>query len=151
EPSAPIQIIDVRDLASWMIDLLERDLAGTFNAVGPDVPLTLGECLGRMASAVGANVRMNWVSEGFLRANGIQPWTEMPLWLHAADSGFAQVRNDRAIAAGLRFRPLEETTRDVLAWERTLPPGARDGSPALAVAREAELLAKWPGRAQSRC
>jgi len=146
EPSAPVQLIDVRDLAGWMVGLLERGVAGTFNAVGPELPLTLGECLARMASALGSRAHLVWVTEGFLRAQGVQPWVEMPLWLHATDSGFAQIRNDRAIGAGLRFRPLEETARDTLAWERTLPPDARAGSPALRPAREADLLAQWAAR-----
>jgi len=146
-PTAPCQIIDVRDLAVWMLDLLERDVTGTFHAVGPDAPLTLGETLGRIAEAVGGGARLTWVDEEFLRARDVQPWLQVPLWLHAADAAFAQVDASAARAAGLRFRPLEDTARDVLAWERGLPDGARAESPTLTREREAELLAAWHGRA----
>jgi 2'-hydroxyisoflavone reductase len=68
---------------------------------------------------------------------------ELPLWVHAADQAFETASIARALAEGLRFRPLEETARDTLAWERSLSRDTRPPSPALAAGREAELLAKW--------
>ena len=146
DPAAPTQFIDARDLAEWMLALLERGVGGTFNATGPSETLTLGRCLERIRDAVGGDAKLVWVPEDFLTAEGVQPWMEMPLWLHAADQAMDTLSIARALAAGLRFRPLEDTARDTLAWERTLPPGVRDGSPALKPEREAELLAKWRQR-----
>ena len=147
EPGAPTQFIDVRDLAAFMLSLVERGVEGTFNATGPAEPLTLGRCLERIAAAVGATPRLTWVSEEFLKAQGVAPWLQMPLWVHAADSDFETVSIESARAAGLRFRPLEETARDTLAWERSLAVDPRPASPALTPEREAELLAAWAATA----
>ena len=142
-PDAPTQFIDVRDLAAWMVSLLERGVAGTFSATGPGQPLTLGRCLERIAAAVGSDARLTWVSEAFLDAQGVEPWMQMPLWVHAADQSFETASIARALAAGLTFRPLEETARDTLAWERSLGNDSRPPSPALRPEREGELLAAW--------
>src|SRR5207248_5847940 len=109
-------------------------------------PLTLGQCLERIAAAVGTGPRLTWVSETFLSERGVEPWLELPLWLRAADQGMDTVSIARALAAGLRFRPLEDTARDTLAWERALPKDTRPASPALTPGREAELLAAWAAR-----
>jgi 2'-hydroxyisoflavone reductase len=145
-PSAPTQMVDVRDLAAWMLELLERGVSGTFHATGPATPLTMGECLERIAVAVGGNARLTWVSEAFLREQGVQPWLEMPLWLHEQDQNMDRVNISRALFSGLRFRPLEDTARDTLAWERALALDTRPPSPALKPEREAELLAAWHAR-----
>lgn len=142
-PDAPTQMIDVRDLAGWMVRLLEGDTGGTFNATGPAAPLTMGACLSRVNAAVGGRGTLTWVSEEFLRAQDVQPWLQMPLWLHAADQAMDTVSVARAIAAGLTYRPLEETARDTLAWERSLTEDARPASPALTAEREAQVLAAW--------
>ena len=147
-PDAPVQVIDARDLASWMVSLLERGAGGTFHATGPAEPLTMGHCLERIAAAVGSDVRLTWVSEAFLQSQGIEPWMQMPLWVHAADQAFETADISRALAGGLRVRPLEETARDTLTWERSLTKDARPPSPALTPEREAEVLAAW-GRAAS--
>jgi 2'-hydroxyisoflavone reductase len=142
-PDAPTQFIDARDLAAWMVTLLERGVAGTYNATGPARPLTLGEALARIAAAVGGQARLTWVSEEFLQARRIEPWMQMPLWLHAADQALDTASIARALVAGLTFRPLEETARDTLAWEQALPRDTRPPSPVLSAEREAEVLAAW--------
>jgi len=147
---APIQLIDVRDLAAWMVELLERGIAGTFHATGPAEPLSLGRCLERIARAVGGTGTLTWVSEAFLEEHGVEPWMQMPLWLPAAERGFVELDLARALECGLRFRPLEETARDTLAWERTVDSGTRAPSPSLTAEREAELLAAWAGAAGRR-
>jgi 2'-hydroxyisoflavone reductase len=142
-PDAPVQLIDARDLAAWMVSLLERDAGGTFNATGPAEPLTLGACLERIRAAVGGAAELTWVSEAFLEAQGVEPWMQMPLWVHAADDAFETANIGRALGEGLRFRPVEDTARDTLAWERALVRDTRPPSPALAPEREAEVLAAW--------
>ena len=148
-PDAPVQVIDARDLAAWMVSLLERGIAGTFNATGPSQPLTLGRCLERIAAAVGGNARLTWVSDAFLDAGKVEPWMQMPLWLHAADQPLVTANIARALAEGLTFRPLEDTGRDTLAWERSLAAGTRASSPALSAERERELLAAWAALSRS--
>jgi len=146
DPSAPTQFVDVRDLAAWMLEVLERRGSGTFHATGPAAPLTMGQCLERVSAAVGGSARLTWVSEAFLREQGVQPWLEMPLWLHEQDQNMDRVNIAAATAQGLRFRPLEDTARDTLAWERALAPDTRPASPSLKPEREAELLAAWHAR-----
>lgn len=143
DPDSPTQMIDARDLAAWMLDLLEREVSGTFHATGPAEPLTMRSALERIATAVNPGARLTWVSEPFLREHGVEPWLEMPLWVYAADAAFDTVDLTRARSHGLKLRPLEDSARDTLAWERTLPVDARDGSPALKPERERELLAAW--------
>lgn len=145
-PDAPTQMVDVRDLAGWMVSLLERGIGGTFNGTGPAGPLTLGACLERVRAAVGSDAQLTWVSEEFLKAHDVQPWLQMPLWLHAAEQSLDTVSIARALAAGLTFRPLEDTARDTLAWERALVTDARPASPTLTAEREAEVLAAWHAR-----
>ena len=143
DPAAPVQMIDARDMAAFMVDLLERDVAGTFHATGPAGPLTLGATLERVGRAVGADARLTWLAEDFLREREVEPWTGLPLWVPAAAQAFLTLDNARAVAAGLRFRPLEDTARDTLAWERATPPADLPPSGALTPEREAELLAAW--------
>ena len=148
-PDAPTQYIDARDLSAWMVALLERDVTGTFHATGPAESITLGETLDRIARAVGGSARLVWMDEEFLKLQNVQPWLELPLWLPAADQALGTVSIARALDEGLKFRPLEETARDTLAWERGLVSDTRPPSPALKPEREAELLAAWRTRGRS--
>lgn len=142
----PVQVIDARDLAAWMLAMLERGAGGTFNATGPAEPVTLGEVLEGAAGALGVPSRLVWVPEAFLLERGVQPWTELPLWVPPEEGGLDEVSIARALAAGLTLRPLAETVRDTLAWDLARPDSAREGSPAMKPEREAELLAEWRER-----
>jgi len=142
-PSPPqrlTQFIDVRDLGAWMVSACERGVSGTFNATGE--PMTLGSVL----EACGIS-QPAWVDEAFLLEQGVGPWMELPLWLPAADEAFLQMTVAKAVAAGLSFRPLEETVRDTLAWAREtgaeLVTENQYGTAGLDPAREAELLEAW--------
>ncbi len=148
--SAPVQLIDVRDLAQWMVRSIEAGVAGTFNATGPSTPLTLGEVLETCRVETGGSAQFTWVSERFLLDHGVQPWSELPLWVPAADEGFLRADASRACNHGLTFRLLADTARDTLEWDRTTPAGTRpkktglSGSLAgLAPDREARLLQEW--------
>ncbi len=145
DPGAPIQFIDARDMAAFMVSLLERDVAGTYHATGPAEPLTLGSALERIAKAVGSDARLTWVPESFLREHEVGPWVEMPLWIPAAEQTLLTLDHSRAVAAGLRFRPLEETARDTLAWERSTPAAELPKDAALTPERENSLLAAAKG------
>ncbi len=145
-PEQPVQVIDARDLAAWILAMIERGAGGTFNATGPAEPVTIGDVLERTAQAVGTPSRLTWVAEAFLLGRGVQPWTELPLWVPREEAGLDEVSIARALAEGLAFRPLDETARDTLAWDRARPDEARAASPALKPEREAELLREWHAR-----
>lgn len=141
----PAQVIDVRDLAGWMIHAVERGLTGTCNAVGPAAPLTMAGLLEACRPAEAKPV-LRWVESPFLESEKVAPWSDLPVWIPASgeDAGMARVSNARAVAAGLRFRPLAETARDTLAWWKGLPAERRQKPRAgLAPEREAAVLAAW--------
>ena len=129
-PERTVQFVDVRDLAAWILDAIEAGRSGTFNVTNEGVPW--GELLG------GGEV--TWVSDEFLQELDVGPWMELPLWLpDPAWAGMHATDVSRAVAAGLRFRPLAET----LAGAATAP--LEDGV-GLTLDREAELLEAWHSR-----
>ncbi len=147
-PDGPFQVIDGRDLANFILTLVENSTSGIFNAVGPGEPTTWGSMLATCQAVTGSNAELVWVGEEFLLENNVAPWMDMPLWLPAALSGMSRTRYDRAAAAGLTHRPLADTVRDLLAWDATRPPAdpnkRNPNAPTpLAPEREAELIAAW--------
>jgi 2'-hydroxyisoflavone reductase len=132
-PDRPVQVIDVRDLAAFLVLAAEAGLAGVFNATGPAEPLTLGETLARIAP----DADLVWIADEVLLDAGVEPWMELPLWLPGDDNaGLMQADVSRAVAAGLAFRPLEDTARDTLAWSLE----AGEQRPTLSREKERELL-----------
>jgi 2'-hydroxyisoflavone reductase len=142
-PEQPLQfIVDVRDLAAWIVRMVEAGTTGIFNAKGPDYPLMMGQLLDTCRTVGGSDAQFTWVDEDFLLEQGVGPWMELPLWLPTSMNAINTARSDKAYAAGLTFRPIAETVRDTLAWDATLSPDAprRAG---LAPAREAAVLDAW--------
>lgn len=124
-PERPVQVIDVRDLADWCVRLAETQPAGTFNAIGS--PFSMRTLLETCREAAGSDARLVWRSDAELRAAGVLPWSALPLWIPEDDpdlGGMLLARNDRAVAAGLRTRPLAETVADVLDALRANASGA---------------------------
>jgi 2'-hydroxyisoflavone reductase len=154
-PRAPLQLVDARDLVGWIVRMAESRAAGIFNATGPDRELTLGELLETCREVTGSAARLLWVDDGFLQENGVTPWTELPLWIpQAGHAGFMRVDCHKAFAAGLTFRPLIETVRDVASENASGVRAAGSGSGAdprlsrggrtgLDPAKERELLRVW--------
>jgi 2'-hydroxyisoflavone reductase len=137
-PAQPVQLIDVRDLGAWLVEIAGSGAHGVFNATGPAEPLTLGEALDRVGSAVDFSGRLVWVDDRALAEAGVQPWSELPLWLPgAAYDGLLRADISRALAADLTMRPLEDTARDTLAWSRD----AGEQRPTLTAEKEREILA----------
>ncbi len=145
----PAQIIDVRDLASWVVSLVRRQVGGAFHAVGPSQPWTWRAELTEVAAAVGPpGTTLTWVDEEFLLAQGLADGS-LPLWSGGQPGRLVLTADpDAALAAGLRLRPLAETVRDTLEWAtrelatgQSPPPGT-----GLDPVRETELLARWSAR-----
>ena len=119
----PVQIIDVRDLSDFIVKLIEAKASGTYNATGPDYELTLGTMLEACKQVSGSDVKFKWASVEFLNQNNVAEWSDMPVWVpdNEENRGFSRTDISRAINAGLKFRPLEDTVRDTLAWANTRP------------------------------
>ena len=141
-PDYGTQFIDVRDLARWTLRASEQRLTGPYNVTGPERPLPLGRLLDAARAISGSDARFTWVDGAFLVEQGVGPFVELPLWVPAEDAGFNNFAIGRALAAGLTFRPVEETIRDTLDWLATRPADHvwRAG---LTAEREAELLRLW--------
>jgi 2'-hydroxyisoflavone reductase len=149
EPTDPVQIIDVRDLAEWTIRMLEQGASGTYNATGPMRQLTMGEMLDGIKQTTNSDARFTWVKAEFLAAQKVWAWTDMPVWMPAqgATAGFCQMSIQQALDQGLKFRSLGETTQATLDWFRQQPPERQAKLKAGVTAqREAEVLAAWHAR-----
>jgi 2'-hydroxyisoflavone reductase len=114
----PIQYIDSRDLARWMLDRIEAGATGTANLVCPPGHATMGELLQACADVVGSTARVTWLAEGRLRAAGVEPWVELPIWVPADDelAAMYDMNVERAVAAGLTCRPVADTVADTWKW-----------------------------------
>jgi 2'-hydroxyisoflavone reductase len=140
-PEADFQVIDARDLAAWFLDAAESALGGTYDAVGP--LMERGAALETIRRAVESDAEFVWVETDFLIENGVGEWMELPLWLYSTEyASMLSVDPTAAFDAGLRARPLEETSRDTLAWVRTGdtpedPPAGFDR------AKERRVLDNW--------
>jgi 2'-hydroxyisoflavone reductase len=142
----PVQVIDVRDLAALAVRCAEDRRSGLMNAVGPVGRLTMRGLVAGCAAGVGADPSATWVEAGFLDAQHVAPWSDLPAWM-GKDEALAQCANARAVAAGLACRPVADTARDTLDWWRGLPEERRRSPKAgLAPAREAEVLDAWRAR-----
>lgn len=153
-PQEQLQFIDVRDLGEWVIRLLEENTRGVFNATGPvnedadpacDWPALLQTCADAVAARGLAPARSMPVGEAFLVEQGVQPWSELPLWLPSSDpeyAGFNRVDLGRVKAAGLRTRALRDTVNAVLDEGQPAPDDKRRAGK-LTREKEARLLATW--------
>lgn len=141
-PDRPVQLIDARDLSEWIVAMAEARATGVYNAAGP--PVTMADLLETCRTVSGSDASWTWVSERFLLAERVTPWTELPLWLPAEASqrrtALTALSAQKAIAAGLCFRPLHDTVAATLQWFAEEPRELRAG---LTPERERELLRSW--------
>ncbi len=140
-----MQFIDIRDLGEWIVTVSEHGHMGVYNAVGPDDP-TLATVLDGVQAGVGGGAKVTWVDEAWLEKNKAGGWDDFPIAVPNSDeqSGFGHVSAAKAIAKGLRFRPVGETAKDALAWWRAQPEARRaEKRPGIAPEREVELLGRW--------
>jgi 2'-hydroxyisoflavone reductase len=140
----PTQLVDVRDLAEFMVRLAESDNRGIYNIAGPKDILTSRAFYQAAAAAIDPKVKLTFIDDyDFLEAHKIQvaiPWA----MLKGNEYGMMSIKNDKAVKAGLTFRPLATTMRDTLAWWPTVP-AARQEKPRFSITpeREAAALADW--------
>ncbi|WP_207711708.1 NAD-dependent epimerase/dehydratase family protein [Sulfobacillus harzensis] len=141
-PARRVQFIDARDLADWMVRAVESGVVGIYNATGPAHPLTMGELVKTLQSAIPNAGRPVWVNEDFLAQHQVEEWTELPLWISEAAGwpGFMAVSIERALGTGLAFRPLTDTIRDTWQWDRDRMEPMKAG---MGPEREKALLTEW--------
>ena len=143
-PDDPVEVIDVRDLGEWLVHLVEQGTVGTFNACGPEKRMAWGRVVEACAAASGHKGKALWIPEPFMAQ---QKDLEFPIWApYAGDTkGFQTWSNARALKAGLRFRPVEATVKDTLAWylgqEKVAKGRTHLAGPS--AEQEAKLIAAW--------
>jgi nucleoside-diphosphate-sugar epimerase len=146
-PDRPVQVVDVRDLAAWLLRAAEDGLSGAYDGIGAPVPM--GEFLAQVAAGAGVSPELTWVDQDFLAEQGVEAWMgprSLPLWLPVPEyAGFADRDVSPALAAGLATRPLADTARDALAWENEVA-GEHQLAAGLTESEEAEVLAAWHRR-----
>jgi 2'-hydroxyisoflavone reductase len=145
DPAQPVQLIDVRDLAEWIVQMAERRACGVYNVTGPERPLRLGEIAQTCIDVTGGSGPAVVVPGDDVRAAGIDGWNHIPFWLEPDETGIMQANIDRALVAGLRFRPLTETVADTFAWLQSSPHKRLVELPAeLERAAIEKWQARWP-------
>jgi len=136
------QIIDVRDLDEWIVRLAEQGTYGNFNGVGLASPPSMAELLYGIRAATTEKVTFTWASIPFLREQGVEPYTDMPIWTPA--DPLSAVDNSHAVASGLTFRPLAVTARDTLSWHQSRPDEQQaELRIGIKADREKEVLEAW--------
>lgn len=142
----PVQFIDARDLAEWAIRMAESRTLGTYNATGPDYEMSVAGLLYGIRATTTQGTRLVFSTADFLEKQKIEPWKDMPVWVPGSgdSAGFARIQVRKAIAAGLTFRSLADTTTATLAWWREQTPERRQGLRAgLSRVREVAALEAW--------
>jgi 2'-hydroxyisoflavone reductase len=146
-PDDPIQFIDVRDLAAFMVQTLEQRTVGIFNADAREGSITTGSLLTTCRDVAKSDARFVWVPADFLAEQKVRPWADLPVWVPPTgdEAGIGHISTAKARKTGLTYRPVADTVADTLAFYRDWPAdrrakGLRAG---LSAEREAEVLAAW--------
>jgi len=145
-PDDPVQFIDARDLAEWVIRMAEQGTVGTFNATGPNYKLTMGKMFGEIKAATKSNATFTWADSDFLREQKVRAWSDMPTWVppKGATLGFSQVNVQKAISKGLTYRSIGDTTKATLEWfHKQTPERQAKLKSGLTPERETAVLQAW--------
>jgi 2'-hydroxyisoflavone reductase len=142
-PSQNLQFIDVRDLAKWIILMVERQTTGIYNATGPAAPFTFEQLLEECQKFSKKDVSIQWIDEDFLIKHDVKDWSEIPLWLSPERNmpGFLNINAQKAIESGLTFRPVSATISSILEWDCLRKNIERQAG--LDQQKEKEILALW--------
>jgi 2'-hydroxyisoflavone reductase len=148
DPARGLQLIDVHDLAAFVLDQVEARAGGVHNVVPDEPNTTMGQLIDDCVKATGADATPVWMDEGFLFSQGVHPWAELPLWIPDSPdtAGFWAVSGAGAKAAGLRTRPFAESVRDTWEWLRSggeVRPVAGAVPLGLDTRKEQRILAAW--------
>jgi 2'-hydroxyisoflavone reductase len=148
DPEQPVQLVDARDLAAFLLELAERRIAGAFNGTAPAGRQTMDEVLSAAVAATGSGAELVWIPDARLQDLAVEPWTELPLWIPVGEfPGTWAIGTERAQATGLRCRPIADTVGDVWEWLRAGGEAELDEwrsehrPPRMAEERERQLLA----------
>jgi len=148
-PSDPVQFVDCRDLGEWYVRLVENGTTGDFNGVGPRSPMSIAGMLYGIRATVDNEISFTWVDADFLEANEVQAWMHMTVWVPPIGeyAGFSSSNIDRALAAGLTFRPLADTAAATVEFWNSLPEDRRANPKAGCPPElEAKVLEAWHAR-----
>lgn len=142
-PDENLRIIDGRDLAEWTIRLVEAKQTGIYNGLGPDYDLTFGEVVETAKKLSGSDAEFVWVSQAFAEENELID-NPMSIWNPGPEYvGIRKNSNEKAVAAGLTYRPMEEVIKDTLAWRATASDDVIKYEVGMTPEKEAELIEKW--------
>ncbi|MFK7958800.1 MAG: NAD-dependent epimerase/dehydratase family protein [Lysobacterales bacterium] len=146
KPTTPMQFIDVRDLAAFILRCMEKRIFGTMNTDRPAASLTTDAMLNACLKFAPDGTRLTWVPAEFLQTHEVAPWQDMPAWVPADGdyAGFGQISTERAIQAGLSIRPLDQTVADTLDWFDES--GRKNLRAGIEAEREAAVLKAWHQR-----
>lgn len=139
----PLQYVDVRDLADWLLGALDKGLHGPYNLVSPPGHTTIGELLDTCVHVTGSTARLRWATPEEIEAAGLSPWTDLPLWAPPGTDFHAAIHEGdvgRALATGLDCRPAAETVTDTWAWQRSVPEDELPSAAGLSAEAEEKLL-----------
>jgi len=139
DPKDPIQVIDVRDLADFIVLAFERKLSGAYNAISPAGMFTIGDVVESAIRVGDAGTEAEWIDADFLAAHGVNGWQHMPAWISQSTpgyEGFGTNNCEKATKAGMTIRPMDETMRATLEYYRTR-------GPELVAERGEEFGAQW--------
>lgn len=145
-PGDGVQWVDVRDLAAFVLRCGEERVTGTFNACSAPGQFTMGTLLASCQRVAGSNARVTWADSAFLASHQVAPWSDMPVWIPPEGEEVAASLNStqRATAAGLKIRAVDDTVRATLEWHRTRPEEQRRKlRSGLTAERETAVLAAW--------
>jgi 2'-hydroxyisoflavone reductase len=146
-PKDPIQIIDVRDLAAWMMKLAQERTTGYFNAISPPRMFAMGDIItASLHASPNAGTKVTWVPEDFMAKQWKPEELDLPPWspMGGDTAGASLTSTARAQKAGLKIRPMQETVNDTLKWFQSLP-AERQAKPHAGIdpQKEASLLSAW--------
>lgn len=131
-PDRPLQYVDARDLAIWLLDALAGDLVGPVDVISRSGHATMGQLLAACVAVTGSDAQLIWTDEATLARAGAEPWTHLPCWVPEAGefAGFLEGDTTLAAATGLVCRPVLETVAETWTWLRAAgrPPQRPDRS-----------------------
>jgi nucleoside-diphosphate-sugar epimerase len=121
-PDLGIQYIDVRDMAAWSLDAAVAGLGGPYDVVSPPGFTTMRELLETCVEITGSDAELRWTDPERILQAGVEPWQDLPIWLPPGETHamIHQAGVAKALAAGLKCRPVAETVADTWAWLRSI-------------------------------